>query len=275
MFHVLADRRAPNGRSRSARAYGRIGRRIGRASAVSTMVCLLLVAPVSLAASASSCPASSKHCTAPTGYAMSGGGQASAEAIEGHSPSPAHVDPIAPDTSSASDHAAQGPTHDVPDPAGTPQIGTETSHGAKHSAGSTGSRHHHSVAGHGHHHAGSSAVREEDPSGGRSEPNASLAPTGPINVPVDRVQGVRSDGEQGARDDGITEILSRPSSRVRMPDGLNASRPIEQVTDVLRFPAVLLGVILLFMAFQQRADRRDHMLAHAPVGSRQETLEFR
>jgi hypothetical protein len=60
-----------------------------------------------------------------------------------------------------------------------------------------------------------------------------------------------------------------------VPDGVNAARTIEQLAGAFRFPAALLAVILLFMVFQQRADRRDPKLAHAPVGSRQEMLEFR
>jgi hypothetical protein len=70
-------------------------------------------------------------------------------------------------------------------------------------------------------------------------------------------------------------IFSLRSSRTTMPDHAIAARTIGQVAKALRFPAVLLGVILLFLGFQQRADRRDPKLANAPLGSRQETLEFR
>jgi len=59
-----------------------------------------------------------------------------------------------------------------------------------------------------------------------------------------------------------------------MTDGFDPAPTVEEVAGALRFPAALLGVIVLFLALQQRADRRDPKLANAPVGSRQETLEF-
>jgi hypothetical protein len=85
--------------------------------------------------------------------------------------------------------------------------------------------------------------------------------------------------DRAARTERVPEmpeaIFSLRSSRTALPDHPIAARTIGQVAKALRFPAVLLGVILLFLGVQQRADRRDPKLANAPLGSRQETLEFR
>jgi hypothetical protein len=94
---------------------------------------------------------------------------------------------------------------------------------------------------------------------------------GQVHVLAGSVRNASIEGEQELPE----AVASIRSPRARMPDGLNAARTVEQVAGVLRFPAALLGVILLFMAFQQRADRHDPKLTHAPVGSRQEMLEFR
>jgi hypothetical protein len=56
---------------------------------------------------------------------------------------------------------------------------------------------------------------------------------------------------------------------------VDVTRAVGQVAGALRFPAALLCVILLFLALEQRADRRDPKLAEAPIADRQETLEFR
>jgi hypothetical protein len=96
---------------------------------------------------------------------------------------------------------------------------------------------------------------------------AAHAAIGRLNPP--RVGDGPADGQSGAP---IARMSPHPR-RVRI--GLNVAGPVGQVVGVLRFPAVLLGVILLFLALQQRADRHEPKLASAPVQRREETLEFR
>jgi hypothetical protein len=207
----------------------------------------------------------------PTGVATSDGGTGADKAVTDHVHSRTHDDHVVPETSSASTSAGP-PSDHAPAEAASPHT-DKASHDPTNHAGSGGARHHRQ-AGRRDPHGGTSSGATKHSTSGGSEPNAPVA-IGHVSASADRVQGVRSNGAQGEGDDGAPQVASRPSSRVRMPDSFQGSGPIEQVAGVLRFPAVLLGVILLFMAFQQRADRRDHMLAHAPVGTRQETLEFR
>lgn len=263
MLHVLGYRRAPIGRSSpaSARPSHPMGRRVCRASAVWALTCLLLVAPASFVASASSC-AAGKHCSATTGHATKSGGTGK-KGVANHESSTKHAGPVGSGTSSTSHHAAPAPTHHVT----VRDAGPGNGHHGSHPDSSTGSHHRRPGARHGHPRGHASAGARKDGPGGRSEPNFPHAAIGRINLPAD--------GTGAEPVDSVSEGLSVRSARLRMQDRLNAARPIEQVAQALGFPAALLGVILLFMAFQQRADRRDPKLAQAPVGSRQETLEFR
>jgi hypothetical protein len=280
MFDFPGYDRAPIGRSAPDPRRRRIGRRIGRSWAVWGVTCLLLIAPGSLVARASSCPASNQHCGTQIGDAPSDGGTSADNSIADHPHSTTHGEAVVPDTSAASTHArpkaGQGP-----DAAVAPhKHGNKASHQPTNHAGSGGPghhqhHHHHRQAGRHHSYGGASPDATKHPSITGSEPNPSPVAIGHVSVSVDRVHSVRSNGAQNEGDDGAPQVVSRPASRVRMPDSFGTPRTVQNVAGALRFPVVLLGVILLFMAFQQRADRRDHMLAHAPVGSRQETLEFR
>jgi hypothetical protein len=273
MLHALANGRAPIGQSASARARRSIGRWIGQASAVWTIGFLLLLAPMSLVSSASSChPA--KPCGAPGADAT--GGETSKNG-KGHESSTQRGHAVrAGQENGTKQHGAK--QHE------TKQDGTKQNNGqhlgstpsnASHQAGA--GRHHHAVgAGHGHRHGqpASGATIGQSSSGG--EPTSQQTPIGRANPPVHRAQAERGGVEQDEQDEtSAWGARSVPSSRALMGHPLGASRPIEHVGDALRFPAALLTVILLFLALQQRADRRDQMLESAPVGSRQETLEFR
>jgi hypothetical protein len=296
MFHALANGRAPMGRSASARAGRGIGRRIGRASAVWATGCLLLFAPAAIIANAASChPA--KDCAATSEATASGTGSNGKD----HSTSTKGGDSAANGTSSASSDAAttttqrgngaavgqqtgskqnngnhNGLTQNNGKHNGSTQNGTKQSNGkhrggtTTHHAGSTGQ--HHRAAGHVHRAGQPASDATIGQPGSVGEPTAPRTAIGRVNPPPDVAPADRGDLGDAEHGTGAPKGLS---SRVLMPHPLGTSRPVEHVADALRFPAALLGVILVFLAIQQRADRRDHMLATAPVGSRQETLEFR
>ncbi|MGZ4154015.1 MAG: hypothetical protein ACXVQ0_06015 [Actinomycetota bacterium] len=61
---------------------------------------------------------------------------------------------------------------------------------------------------------------------------------------------------------------------VRRPTPTEHGGAIGRVARALRFPILLLVAILLFVTFQQRADRKAPKLALAPVDARHDTLTF-
>jgi hypothetical protein len=275
MFHVLANGRAPIGRSTPARPRRSIGRSIGRASAMWAIGALLLLSPLSVIASASSC-SPAKPCAAANGHATNGGTSSNGK---DHTSSTKDAQQTGTKQNSGKHNGAEnsgkpnGSKQSSGKPNGTKQssgkhLGSTSTHQASHHPGSTGQHHHAAGAGHG----SGGTIGQSSGNGVSSSPQAAI---GRVNPSVHHVQAERGGVGQGEQGKEASGVMSVPSSRALMGQRLSASRPIEHVADALRFPAALLGVILLFLALQQRADRRDQMLSRAPVGSRQETLEFR
>jgi hypothetical protein len=73
--------------------------------------------------------------------------------------------------------------------------------------------------------------------------------------------------------DGSHAVAAAPPA-MRVPTEA-ARRGLAGIADALRFPIVLLALLLGFLALQQRADRSDPKLARAPIGGAQDWLEFR
>lgn len=261
MLHGLVNRPGPIGRSSSALAHPShvIGRRIGQTSTVLTLSCLLLFGPASLVLRAEACPAG-HGCSGPHNVTSHG-----APSQTGHPPGPIEAQQGGQQGVSTTSLPA---THQAPDPASHP-----ASHAASHATGSTGPGHDRPGAGHDH-------PRNHASSQGRRHPGRARHPV-PRRVaivstylPAGVERAVRTARTEHVP--GVPEaIFSLRSSRTTMPDHPIAAPTLGQVAKALRFPGVLLGMILLFLGFQQRADRRDPKLANAPLGSRQETLEFR
>jgi hypothetical protein len=266
-----------------------IGAGTGRTSLVLILTGLLLVAAPVLGAGASSCGPNGGCSSAKTGNggstantgnggstANTGNGGSTANtgnggstANTGNGGSTAQGGSVGPGTPAAPSphgHAPAGHT--------TPQAGqkgnTHNPHTATTSAGSGSTQHrsgnHRSGGGQGSH----SGVSSNGTHVGSATAGASTgAVIGRLNPPV-------ASGGEASRD-GTDPVVVVPGRlpRARMAESFGATGAVARVAGALRFPAVLLGVILLFLTLQQRADRRDPKLANAPVGSRQETLEFR
>jgi hypothetical protein len=285
MLHVPGRRRA------------QIGAGTGRRSVVLILTGLLLVATPVLGASASSCGPKGGCSTAKTSNggtsatngnggttATSGNGGASATnggststngnggssakaGNGGPSATTGSAGPATPPTASGSPHGPADQTTHHPSShhgqAQNPSPATQPT--------GSGSTHHRSGGGHRHSRAG---VSSKGSHVGSATTTAGIPPravTGRLNPPAASAGGTSSDGA-GALP---AVVVQGRLPRARMAEGFGATGAVARVAGALRFPAVLLGVILLFLTLQQRADRRDPKLANAPVGSRQETLEFR
>jgi hypothetical protein len=226
---------------------------------------LLLLSPLSVIASASSC-SPAKPCAAANGHARNGGTSSNGK---DHTSSTKDAQQTGTKQNSGKHNGAENSgKHNGTKQNSGKHLGSTSTHQASHHAGSTGQHHHATGAGHG----SGGTIGQSSGNGVSSSPRAAI---GRVNPSVHHVQAERGGVGQGEQGKEASGVMSVPSSRALMGHRLSASRPIEHVADALRFPAALLGVILLFLALQQRADRRDQMLSRAPVGSRQETLEFR
>jgi hypothetical protein len=275
-----------------------IGAGTGRTSVVLILTGLLLVAAPVLGAGASSCGPHGGCSSATTGNggstgttgnvgstATNGNGGSTATTGSGGSTATTGNGGSTANTGNGGSTATGGSvghgTPAAPSPHGhapaghtTTQAGqkgdTHNPHTATTSAGSGSTQHpsgnHRSGGGQGSH----PGVSSNGTHVGSATAGASTgAVIGRLNPPV------ASGGE--ASHDGTDPVVVVPGRvpRARMAESFGATGAVARVAGALRFPAVLLGVILLFLTLQQRADRRDPKLANAPVGSRQETLEFR
>ncbi len=258
----------------------RSGHGTGRPSVVLILTGLMLVVAPVLRASASSCAAKAGCSSAKTGDAgttpktghagtTAKTGHAGTTAKTGHAGTTAKTGSVgsgAPPAASASPPAQANHVADPPAPhngqAHDPRPVTQ-------SAGS-GSTQHQSGGGHRHSHAGASS---KGATGGSATTPEILprAVIGRLAPPAASLGEASLDGTEAVP----AVVVPRRSPRVRMTDGSGAAEAAARVAGALRFPAVLLVVILLFLVLQQRADRLDPKLANAPVGRRQETLEFR
>jgi hypothetical protein len=216
-----------------------------------------VVAPM-LTADASACTSGRPQCSA--GRAADGHGSSTAGASHAASTSsdarPASTD-HAVDPSQAQGHGNHG-SHVTPDPT----TGPARSSSSGHHGPSGGPRH-------------SLTHAQPKAGGGRAGTTSHGVPTAGT---IERVSPPAADVRDAAADerrDVPHPVVPPRSPRIRMTDGVGVAGAVEQVAGALRFPASLLGVILLFLALQQRADRRDPKLAKAPIAARQETLEFR
>jgi hypothetical protein len=79
-----------------------------------------------------------------------------------------------------------------------------------------------------------------------------------------------SDDEPGANQ---TFVPNPPAGRTAIDSGARSA--IARIAGALRFPTVLVALLVVFLTLQQRADRRDPKLAQAPVRGGQDWLEFR
>jgi hypothetical protein len=268
MLHVPDCRRA------------QIGAGTGRTSVVLILTGLLLVAAPVLGAGASSCGPHGGCSSATTGNggstattgnggstATTGNGGSTANTGNGGSTATGgSVGPGTPASPSPHGHAPAGHTTPQAGPKGNPH----NPHTATTPAGS-GSTHHRS---------GNQRSGGGQGSHPRVSPNGTQvgSATAGVSTPavIGRLNPPGASGGEASRD-GTDPPVVVPGRlpRTRMAESFGATGAVARVAGALRFPAVLLGVILLFLTLQQRADRRDPKLANAPVGSRQETLEFR
>lgn len=262
MVPVPSSRGAPTISSSRAPAHLHPAKRApGRMSRLVILTGLWLVVAPMLTADASACTPGRPQC--PAGRAADGHGSSTAHAVSGASHAASSSDP----TPASTDHAvdpsqAQGRgnhgSHVTPDPT--------TGHAGSSSAG------HHGPSGGPRHSPGHARPKV---GGGRpgtaSHGVATAGAIERVNPPAADVPDAAADG----RGDLPHPVVPPRSPRIRMTDGVGVAGTVEQVAGALRFPASLLGVILLFLALQQRADRRDPKLAKAPIAARQETLEFR
>jgi hypothetical protein len=258
MLHVPGCRRA------------QIGAGTGRRSVVLILTGLLLVAAPVLGAGASSCGPHGGCSSAKTGNggstAKSGNGGSTATTGNGGSTAKGgSVGPGTPAAPSPHGHAPTGHT--------TPQAGqkgnTHNPHTATTPAGSGSTIHRSGSHRSGGGHRSNPGVSSNGTHVGSATAGVSTrAVVGRLNPP-----GASGGGSRDGTDPAV--VVPGRLPRARMAESFGATGAVARVAGALRFPAVLLGVILLFLTLQQRADRRDPKLANAPVGSRQETLEFR
>jgi hypothetical protein len=248
-----------------------IGAGTGRTSVVLILTGLLLVAAPVLGAGASSCGPSGGCSSAKTGNGGSTAntGNGGSTATTGNGGSTAKGGSVGSGTRAAPSPHGHAPTGHT-----TPQAGqkgnTHNPHTATTPSGSGSTQHRsgnlRSSGGQGSHPGVSSNGTQV---GSATAGVSTRAIIGRLNPPG-------ASGGEASRD-GMDPAVVVPGRlpRARMVESFGATGAVARVAGALRFPAVLLGVILLFLTLQQRADRRDPKLANAPVGSRQETLEFR
>jgi hypothetical protein len=251
------------------RAAARRGAR--RSSAVFIVTGLLFAAPPALGASASSCTASEHRCAPAAGDRAS---SAKAEPVAADPPfadantSSSKPDAVAVDPPASQPRPPKPQSHPGTDPTPSSAGGTQTSPPPP-DPGGAGSRH--LPSGGGRHHP-----RDDSPSAGSRGRSAATSaggfPDGP--APVDLL-GPSLEPASVDRPEGLPHVAAVRSPRERLTRPVDVTRTVGQVADALRFPVALLCVILLFLAFEQRADSRDPKLAKAPIASREETLEFR
>lgn len=216
----------------------------GRLSMLLILTGLLLVVAPMLTADASACTTGGPQCSGATS-----GGQGTSTSRDST--------PASADHAAAASEARNGGNHGS-------HVRTDSATG--HSA--LRSHHGRSASHHSPTHAQRKAAGAQPDATGRG-----VRATGARRVkpPVAGVRDQSADREREASD----AVVPFRSPRVGRTDGLEVAGAVEQVAGALRFPASLLGVILLFLALQQHADRRDPKLANAPIVARQETLEFR
>lgn len=272
MLSVPNTRRAPS--ARSSRAPAR--RQAAKAGAGRRSVALILTGLVLLAVPMLTADASASTSAGPRTRARDAGTHASKTDTASTRSDAASTSP---DPASASTDQAVDPgqarnggnngSHVTPGPPAA-HTGPSSSGNLAPSGGSSSQGHHGSRGGSRHRstHAGPNATR--GPSGTTGQGVPVVPAIGRINPPAADVR----DEADGGRERPHAIVLPH-SARDRGTDDFGVLGSVEQVAGALRFPASLLGVILLFLALQQRADRRDPKLAKAPIAAHQETLEFR
>jgi hypothetical protein len=161
-------------------------------------------------------------------------------------------DPIDPVTDPVLDDVAEVLGHD---PTSDPVSGPEEQTGPTDDGGSAGG----GSNGPG---SGSSSATRHGSGGGASHVLVAITRRGRVHLPP-----------SGRSPTGDETGPVPPRTQLTSPRGGRGA--IERVARALRFPALLVALILLFLTFQQRADRRDPKLRHAPLDPRADTLAFR
>jgi hypothetical protein len=232
---------------------------LGRASGVLTLAASLLLAPGAAAASADTCILGSVDCVTSTVGQVVDDGSGTHAVVD-------DATDTATDAVSAVGDAVPTPVDEITDPVVEEIVSTLGNDRTDPTPGP--------------------AEDQVVSAGGLGDGTEVQPPGDPTAAPVPKGRR-HPEATLGVRRRDLTNRASAPSLGVRAEPSSDDRPPapagadtgpggsIHAIANALRFPVVLVALILLFLVFHQRADRRDPKLAAAPVRRRPETLGFR